>query len=149
MATRFRFASLGASTRSAMSFLDVTKYPPSLDFLLATCGILLLCYAGIDALLERRQMKWPAQIARVYGSVPFFFYVLHLYLLHLLLIPIALVIANRLHVALRRPMIRRFRRGGAFRSRVGLIWSGSLWSLRFILHADGSAGSRVRTGPGG
>jgi uncharacterized membrane protein len=94
------FRLLGSAVRSAMSFLDVTKYPPSLDYLLATCGILLFLYSGSDALLEQRRMKQPAEIVRVYGSVPFFFYVLHLYLLHLLLIPIALVIANRLHVPL-------------------------------------------------
>ena len=94
------FRLLGDAARSAMSFLELTKYPPSLDYLLATCGILLFLYSAIDALLERHRVKWAAQIARVYGSVPFFFYVLHLYLLHILLIPIALVIANRLHVPL-------------------------------------------------
>jgi uncharacterized membrane protein len=94
------FHVLESATRSAMSFLDLTKYPPSLDFLLATCGILLFVYFMIDALVEQKRMKRLTQIARVYGSVPFFFYVLHLYLLHLLLIPIALVIANCLHVPL-------------------------------------------------
>ena len=94
------FHLLENTTRSAMSFLDLTKYPPSLDFLLAMCGILLFVYVMFDKLVEQQRMKRLTQIARVYGSVPFFFYVLHLYLLHLLLIPIALVIANRLHVPL-------------------------------------------------
>lgn len=94
------FRLLGSPIRSAMSFLELTKYPPSLDYLLATGGLLLLLVAWVDSLLEKQRMKVPLRIARVYGSVPFFFYVLHLYVLHMLLIPIALVIAHRLHVPL-------------------------------------------------
>jgi uncharacterized membrane protein len=94
------FRPLGSGLRSAMSFLDVTKYPPSLDYLLATGGILLFLYAATDAEIERHWWRRLTEFARVYGSVPFFFYVLHLYVLHLLLIPIAVVIAHRLHVPL-------------------------------------------------
>lgn len=94
------FQKLGDTFRSTMSFLDVTKYPPSLEYLLVTCGILLLIYAGIDRLVKAQQAKRPLEIARVYGTVPFFFYVIHLYLIHFLLIPVALVIAHRLHVPL-------------------------------------------------
>jgi uncharacterized membrane protein len=110
------FHQLASGTQSAMSFLDLTKYPPSLDFLLATCCVLLFAYCIIDVFVEQKRMTGPIEIARVYGSVPFFFYVLHLYLLHLLLIPMALVIASRLHVPLPKPTIHRFRRGGDFRS---------------------------------
>ena len=64
---------------TVMSFLNLTKYPPSADFLALTlgAGVLLL------ALLERA----PAAFTRVlatYGSAPLFFYILHLYLLHAL-----------------------------------------------------------------
>lgn len=59
----------------AMSWLNLTKYPPSLLFVLLTvgCGLLLL------AALER----WPrSRFWSDLGRVPMFFYVVHLYLLH-------------------------------------------------------------------
>ncbi len=61
-----------------LSFLNLTKYPPSLDFLLLTLGLGALLLAG----LERRAPRWLA----VLGSAPMFFYLLHLYALHLLAI---------------------------------------------------------------
>jgi uncharacterized membrane protein len=67
-----------------MSFLNVTKYPPSLDFLLLTLGggVLLL------AVWDRRSPAWLA----VLGGAPLFFYILHLYVLHLLQIAAATAI---------------------------------------------------------
>jgi len=64
-----------------MSFVNLTKYPPSLLFLALTLGIgLLLLWA-----FERRNNEagWLAPLA-VYGAAPMFFYVLHLYLLKFL-----------------------------------------------------------------
>jgi uncharacterized membrane protein len=63
---------------TAIAILNVTKYPPSLDFLLLTLGL----GAGLLATLERV----PAGLVRVlavFGAAPLFFYILHLYLLHL------------------------------------------------------------------
>ena len=60
---------------TAMSFLNVTKYPPSLDFLLLTLGI----GSALLALWDSRSPRWLA----VLGSAPLFFYILHLYVLHL------------------------------------------------------------------
>ena len=62
--------------KSVMSFLNYTKYPPSLHFLLFTLGIgfLLLSY------FERVQGRF-SHILKVYGSVPLFFYIVHLYVL--------------------------------------------------------------------
>lgn len=60
---------------TVMSILNVTKYPPSLDFLLLTLGIGALLLAA-----------WPERAGRwlaVLGSAPLFFYVLHLYVLHI------------------------------------------------------------------
>ncbi|WP_312511860.1 heparan-alpha-glucosaminide N-acetyltransferase domain-containing protein [Massilia sp.] len=62
--------------RSAMSYLNLTKYPPSLDFLLLTLGVGLLVLAWI----ERIDAGW-TQVAAVFGGAPLFFYILHLYLL--------------------------------------------------------------------
>ena len=60
---------------SALSFLNCTKYPPSLDFLLMTLGpaILLLGW------LER-----PPALLVTYGRVPLFYFVVHFYLIHAL-----------------------------------------------------------------
>ncbi|MCK6391861.1 MAG: heparan-alpha-glucosaminide N-acetyltransferase domain-containing protein [Azonexus sp.] len=62
---------------SLMAFLNLTKYPPSLHFILLTLGLGLLALAS----LERTQGG--KVLARI-GRVPMFFYLAHIYLLHLL-----------------------------------------------------------------
>ena len=62
--------------RSAMSWLNFTKYPPSLDFLLLTLGVGVLVLAWI----ERIDAGW-VRVAAVFGGAPLFFYIAHLYLL--------------------------------------------------------------------
>jgi uncharacterized membrane protein len=62
---------------SIMSFLDVAKYPPSLHFVLATLGPVLLAFPLLARL--------PAPIAgffRTYGAVPLMAYVAHVYVVH-------------------------------------------------------------------
>jgi len=59
-----------------MSFLNFTKYPPSLDFLLLTLGGGLLAMAWI----ERVDKSW-TRAAAVFGGAPLFYYILHLYAL--------------------------------------------------------------------
>lgn len=67
------------ATRTLLSFLKVTKYPPSLAYLLVTLGPGLLLWAA----LERFRGPVADRLATV-GRVPLFFYVVHLYLVHLL-----------------------------------------------------------------
>jgi len=66
---------------TAMSFVNITKYPPSLLFLALTlgCGALLLRW------LERCPTQEPwLQVLIVFGSAPMFFYILHLCVLKLI-----------------------------------------------------------------
>lgn len=67
-----------------MSFLDVTKYPPSLLFLLMTLGPALLLLRAFDA-----GVPGVLRPALVIGKVPLFFYILHFYLIHLLAVGVS------------------------------------------------------------
>jgi len=62
-----------------MSFLNTTKYPPSLHFLLMTIGPALIFLSAIEAFGNRL----PKSVI-VFGKVPFFFYIIHLYVIHAL-----------------------------------------------------------------
>ncbi len=64
-----------------ISFFNVLKYPPSLDYLLVTLGPALTLLGLIDGAKAQRGLS---RILLVYGRVPLFYYVLHLYLLNLL-----------------------------------------------------------------
>lgn len=70
-------------------FLDVEKYPPSLQFLLMTIGPSLLLLGLLDRVSEYSDFGKLLKPLLVFGRVPLFFYVLHLYLIHLLAIAAA------------------------------------------------------------
>ena len=59
-----------------MDFINFTKYPPSLDFLLLTIGIALLMLAWFETLSNKFM-----DALEVFGSAPMFIYILHLYAL--------------------------------------------------------------------
>ena len=71
-------------TRTVLSFLDCEKYPPSLLFLAMTLGP-AMC---VLALMDRPLGPWAARVA-IYGRVPLFYYVLHIFLIHLVAIGLA------------------------------------------------------------
>lgn len=60
-----------------LSFINITKYPPSLDFCLLTLGIMFLILSAVD----KMQNKFSA-ITSVYGKVPLFFFLVHWYIIH-------------------------------------------------------------------
>lgn len=64
-----------------LSFININKYPPSLDFLSVTIGGGML----ILALLENRRNAITG-FFRIYGRVPMFYYIVHLHLIHLLVV---------------------------------------------------------------
>ena len=66
-------------TATVIDFLNTTKYPPSLDFILMTIGPSAILCAFAD--------KIPAGISGIlttFGRVPFAFYVAHVFLIHTL-----------------------------------------------------------------
>jgi uncharacterized membrane protein len=76
-----QWASQNSAIFTIMSFLNTTKYPPSLHFILMTIGPAMVFLA----LSERLSQRIAAPII-VFGKVPFFFYIVHLYLIHMLAI---------------------------------------------------------------
>jgi uncharacterized membrane protein len=71
---------LGSSIgESLMSIFNLTKYPPSLSFLLITLGVMFIGLVGFERLNNP-----VGQVLSTFGSVPMFFYILHLYVLLLM-----------------------------------------------------------------
>ena len=66
---------------TAMSFLNITKYPPSLMFLLLTLGLGLCLLALIERAGSAAGAAAWLRVLCVYGAAPMFFYLLHLYVL--------------------------------------------------------------------
>jgi uncharacterized membrane protein len=71
------------ATFTVLSFLNTSKYPPSLLFLLMTLGPALLFLRAIDSATP--PLFRPAL---VFGKVPMFYYLLHIPLIHLLAIAV-------------------------------------------------------------
>lgn len=74
------FAVEGDALRTTLSFLALTKYPPSLLFLLLTLGVGALLLVA----LERMRDASVVSALAVFGAAPLFFYLLHLTVLRLL-----------------------------------------------------------------
>tara|TARA_R110000796_G_scaffold88164_1_gene189703 strand:- start:17836 stop:19035 length:1200 start_codon:yes stop_codon:yes gene_type:complete len=74
------WAVMESGLRTFMSFMSLTKYPPSLLFLMPTIGVGLVLLAWFQKLEGQRLLKVLAQ----YGGAPMFFYVLHVLVLRAL-----------------------------------------------------------------
>ncbi|MEO6229506.1 MAG: heparan-alpha-glucosaminide N-acetyltransferase domain-containing protein [Ferruginibacter sp.] len=65
-------------SKDLISFLNPSKYPPSLLYLLMTLGVTFLFLANAEKLKGRA-----VNFFSTFGRVPFFYYILHLYLIHI------------------------------------------------------------------
>jgi uncharacterized membrane protein len=74
------------AAKSVLSFIDTHKYPPSLLYLMMTIGPAI----AVLPLLERWRGRF-ADILTLFGRVPMFYYVLHIYLIHILALVAALL----------------------------------------------------------
>ncbi len=64
--------------QNLISFFNPTKYPPSLLYLLMTLGVTFVFLANIEKLKGKI-----VEYFCTFGRVPFFYYILHLYLIHI------------------------------------------------------------------
>jgi uncharacterized membrane protein len=76
-----RWATQQTGLFTLLSFLNTTKYPPSLLFTLMTLGPGMLFLGWV----EPKRTAW-LRVLAVYGRVPLFYYVLHFALIHALLV---------------------------------------------------------------
>jgi uncharacterized membrane protein len=76
------FRNLNEVPPGLMGFLNVTKYPPALDFLTVTMGLNLLLIAFWGRIAPRFQNDYHPLL--VFGRVALFFYLLHLWVYGLL-----------------------------------------------------------------
>jgi hypothetical protein len=117
----------GSPAFTLMSFLNTTKYPPSLHFLLMTMGPALIFLSLIEPLGNRL----PGPVI-VFGRVPFFFYIVHLYVIHALAMLLLIMQgreANEYILSARAIMSGRLSGFGVGLGAVYLIWIGLVLSL--------------------
>lgn len=82
----------GDGVMTALSILNVTKYPPSLLYVLVTLGPMVLLLPAME-----RLGGFAGDVLATFGRVPLFVYVLHLYAAHAAAVALWLVEGFELH----------------------------------------------------
>jgi len=89
--------------RTVLSYINTTKYPPSLLFLLMTLGPASLLQWALD----RGTPAW-LRPAHTLGTVPLFYFILHLPLIHLLAVIACYARYGAVHWMFESPTLDRF-----------------------------------------
>jgi uncharacterized membrane protein len=109
-----------------MSFLNVTKYPPSLQYACMTLGPALLALA----VLENIHNRFTA-IMNIFGRVPFFYYLAHIYIIHFLCMGLYFIEGFTLADLFTKPMAFGFRPREGFGFALGYVYV--VWLLVLVL----------------
>ncbi len=99
----FRWTTQHSAAFTVLSFLNTTKYPPSLLFLLMTLGPALLFLRAVDT--HTPHLLRPALII---GKVPMFYFLLHFVVIHLLTVIICYARYGHIHWMFQSPDIAHF-----------------------------------------
>ena len=89
-----RWITFDPAGRTVLSFLNTTKYPPSLLFLLMTLGPALMLLAAFD---RSEGVPRALRPALVIGKVPLFYYMVHALVIHLVAIAICYAQYGEIH----------------------------------------------------
>lgn len=103
--------------QNLLSFLNTSKYPPSLLYFCMTIGPGLI----LLSLLEKAKNTFSRMMTN-YGSVPFFYYILHFYVLHLLLVIVFFISGRHTNEIVSVPFLFRPANFGFSLPVVYLIW---------------------------
>ena len=98
-----RWAVQRSALFTVLSFLNTTKYPPSLLFLLMTLGPALLFLRAVD----ERTPRW-LRPALIIGKVPMFYFLLHFLLIHVLAVVAALLRYGDVRAMFQSPTLDKF-----------------------------------------
>lgn len=109
------WARQGSALRTVLSFVNTTKYPPSLLFLLMTLGPAFMVLGFTGARLDAHanagsspRFPWFLRPVVVFGRVPFFYYLLHVALLHTLAVAASAIRFHAVHWMFESPTPDRF-----------------------------------------
>ena len=98
-----RWAAQPTHLYTLLSFLNTTKYPPSLLFLLMTLGPALLFLWMVDT-----HTPSPLRPALIIGKVPMFYFLLHFFFLHLLAVIICYARYGHIHWMFESPDLAHY-----------------------------------------
>ncbi len=93
--------------RTFLSFINSSKYPPSLFFMAMTIGPSLLFLAWWDNIQNAF-----TKFVSVYGRVPFFYFVVHLFVLHFITMIFYFYRGHTFVETMNDPVITKFVKGG-------------------------------------
>lgn len=129
-----RWGAQSSGIFTLLSFINTSKYPPSLLFILMTLGPALLLLRAFDGGTPR----W-LRPALIIGRVPLFYYLLHILLIHLLAVVVCFIRYGNAHWMFESPTLDRFpiTQPPGWPARlpvIYLIWIGVVVSLYPLCH---------------